>query len=502
MEVGGSSPLHPKPLKSILKHNYSRTAAALAAVAINEAFPGSEFLGGEATSRGFVCQFYYSFSLPPESLPMLEERMRQVVRENRPIQELEMVSYCAKELFIKLGHKGAVEALRDCAPKELVSLVQIGDFYELMDGPFCSSIRDVGAFKVTSLAFQGEGIYRVEGCAFATKVELKEYVRKLAQYEEGNHLSIAERFGFLSSIGGGVIWKEKGLKIKRELIAFFRQAFLGEEVSFSNEDSLKKYAQTLVAPGRPFIAWNYLANHADPEGSEGFFEEGSQSLVQQIIYSAPEELKSLLISLLQTIDKTLIILGFHAYIQLAGRKKSEKALALLESVAPEKTSVEFDGLAGARAQWIVLDGLGRQQVAVEVELQADLSSVTMKVGVEKILALLLEQTDVSLPSWLIPEHVRVLALSSGQLDYANEVKAAVEAAGYPVSVDCRATPLKLRLSDASKEGLPFVLIVGEKESQTNTVALRERGSERSEPLRMCQLTERMKRIFEFEKTRL
>jgi hypothetical protein len=379
-----------------LKQNYFRTGAALAAAAINEAFPGSEFLGGEATARGFVCQFYYSFSLPPEALPMLEERMRQIVRENRPIQEMEMVSYCAKELFLKLGKKLAVDALKDCPPKDLVSILQIGDFHELMDGPFCSSIRDVGAFKITSLKFLGEGLYLVEGCAFATKIELKEYVRKLSAYTEGNHLTIAERFGLLLSSKEGLLWKEKGLKARQNLVSFFQKLLLGEELSYANPESLKKYAASKMAPLAPFICWTFDVKTVDPEGREGFFEEECQSLVQQIIYCIPDELKSHLISLLQTIDKTLIILGFHAYIQLSSRKRNEKALAVLGSAFGEGLPILIDGIPGARAQWIVLDGLGREQIALEVDLQADLSSIRLKVGIEKILALLLEKKDFRL----------------------------------------------------------------------------------------------------------
>jgi len=384
-----------------LNHIYSRTAAALAAVAITEAFPGSEFIEGGETSRGFYCQFVAPFLLPPVALDLLEERMRQIVRENRPIRDVEMVSQCAKELFKKSGQKAAVAAMNECGPKDLVPLVQIGEFYEIMAGPFCPSIRDVGAFKVVHLNFLGEKEYRIEGCAFATKAELKEYVRKLSKYEYGNHLIVGQRLGLWEQ-SDGLLWKGRGLAAKRGLVSFFRKSLVGEELATNNLNCLKKYAMKRVAPGVPFFAWIFIEKSTDSEGEEGLFNEGCQSLVEQKIYCCQGEMQSLLISLLQTIDKTLIILGFHTSFRLAGRKKGEKTLKILEAAFGKELSIELDGLPGARAQWIVLDGLGREQIAAEIELIEE-TTVQVKVGIEKILALLLEQTDGNLPNWLISE---------------------------------------------------------------------------------------------------
>lgn len=493
-----------QPYKFFLEIIYQRTAAALAAAAIAEAFPGSEFLEGGETARGFFCQFQSSYTLPPEALPLLEERMRLIVRENRPIEELEMVSFCAKELFIKLRRPAAIAALEECHPKDLVSVLQVGQFYELMDGPFCPSIRDVGAFQVVSLKPLGERIYQIEGCAFATKQELKDYVRKLSKYEEGNHSILGQRLGFWIVGEEGFIWKKKGLEVKQLLLSFLKKMFGGEELAPSNPLILKKYALSRIKPMAPLITWILQQKTADFAGKDGFFDDLERTLAEQIIYCVSGELKGLLISLLQTIDKTLIILGFQPHLRLSSRKKGEKSLKLLQSVLGKEVPFEVDGLPGARLQWMVADGLGRSQVALEIELQGEETTFAVKLRIEKILALLLEQKGGNLPNWLIPEQVRIIALAPAnraQANYAEEIKKVIEVAGYRATVDGQVTALKERLSEAMRAGIPVLLLIGDQEMQTNTVTLRERGSERSEPLAISQLKERMNRIFDVEKTK-
>ena len=53
---------------------------------------------------GFVYEFQAEFPLPPESERLIEEKMRQIIREQREIRILEMVPFSARELLLKEGH--------------------------------------------------------------------------------------------------------------------------------------------------------------------------------------------------------------------------------------------------------------------------------------------------------------------------------------------------------------------------------------------------------------
>src|SRR3989344_2475165 len=196
-----------------------RTAAVLTAASLYEMLPGLELLGGGETDTGFFYQFFYIHPIVPEIPRMIEERMRQIVREERPLREMVMVACSAKELLLKRGHPAAVDALEELEPKELVSLLRIGDFVDLAEGPFCPSLDEVGAFQILSIQSLGDQEHRVEGCAAASKDVLKALTRKLASYAENNHLVLGQKLGLWKWFGSRILWLEKGPRARQELIS-------------------------------------------------------------------------------------------------------------------------------------------------------------------------------------------------------------------------------------------------------------------------------------------
>lgn len=367
---------------SSVDQKISYTAAALAAAAIYEVFPGSELLDGGVTSTGFFYQFSFSKPLPPEAIQLIEERMRMIIRERRPLMAADMVALSAKGLFLRLGHTTAIRALDQCGPKAMVAVVGVGEFFDLMEGEFCSSLQEVGAFQIVSLEDLGEKEYRIDGCAFGSKDELKSFLRQLKKYEDENHLELGQKGRLWQWRDGRLLWREKGLEAKRRLVARFK---IGEELGFESQDVMDQFGRDKT----PVFTWTFSEKRVDPEGDEGLFESCCQSLLQQNIYCSQGELNELLISHLQTIDKSLIILGFRATHRLTGRKGD--AVKQLKACFPQLVSTE-EGDAGV--EWILLDGLGRERVAVELKLtlKENRAVVRVSVGIEKILALLIEKT--------------------------------------------------------------------------------------------------------------
>jgi hypothetical protein len=392
----------------------SRTAASTLAASIYEVFPGSELLGGGETSTGFFYQFFSSYPLPPEARQMLEERMRQIIRENREIREMEMVACSAREFFGREGHVAAVNALEELEPKELISIVKIGGFANLMDGPFCSSVRDIGAFKITSVKSLGDSEYRVEGSAFSTKEQLKNFLQILGRYEKENHLYLGSELAFWEVENEHIVWARRGLMVRNKMISFLQKTFGSEEFKAASMTILDQYGLKRVKKGAPFSAWTVTEKTVDPEGDEGFFEDQSQTIAGQIIYCEEGEIVLLATSLLQRISKTLIILGFNPELRLAGRRQGEKGAKLLSyllGVAGLGAPIPFevdDNTASriSRIRWMVRDGLGRMHPVIELEVSYKddrFAILRAKAGVERILSLLLEQNGGNLPDWLISE---------------------------------------------------------------------------------------------------
>ena len=94
---------------------------------------------------------------------------------------------------------------------------------------------------------------------------------------------------------------------------------------------------------------------------------------------------------------------------------------------------------------------------------------------ERTLALLLEKFAGAMPMWLAPEQVRVIPISERLRDEAMAVTDSLKAAGIKVTCDDRNEKMGYRIREAQLEKIPYMLIVGDKEVETNTVSVRKRG---------------------------
>ncbi len=94
---------------------------------------------------------------------------------------------------------------------------------------------------------------------------------------------------------------------------------------------------------------------------------------------------------------------------------------------------------------------------------------------ERTLALLLEKFAGALPTWIAPEQVRVLPLSERLRDEAWAVTEELKKAGIKVTCDDRGEKMGYRIREAQLEKIPYMLIIGDKEVEENTVSVRSRN---------------------------
>lgn len=94
-------------------------------------------------------------------------------------------------------------------------------------------------------------------------------------------------------------------------------------------------------------------------------------------------------------------------------------------------------------------------------------------SMERFVALLIENCGGNFPFWLAPEQLIILPISEKYHDYCADLSKELEVAGYEVSVDERDEKIGRKIRDAEVGKIPFMLIVGEKEKEANTVAVRQ-----------------------------
>jgi threonyl-tRNA synthetase len=96
---------------------------------------------------------------------------------------------------------------------------------------------------------------------------------------------------------------------------------------------------------------------------------------------------------------------------------------------------------------------------------------------ERTLAWLIEKYAGALPTWLMPEQVRILPISDKYLGYAETVRKALRKADVKVEVDKRAEKIGYKIREARLEKIPYMLIVGANEEEEGTVSVRRRGED-------------------------
>ncbi len=93
---------------------------------------------------------------------------------------------------------------------------------------------------------------------------------------------------------------------------------------------------------------------------------------------------------------------------------------------------------------------------------------------ERTLALLLEKYAGALPTWMAPVQVRMLPIGDEQVEYCENIANRLTALGIRCEVDKRNETIGYKLRNAQLEKLPYMIVVGAKEVDSNTVAVRSR----------------------------
>ena len=97
-------------------------------------------------------------------------------------------------------------------------------------------------------------------------------------------------------------------------------------------------------------------------------------------------------------------------------------------------------------------------------------------SLERFIGILIEQHAGALPAWLAPTQVVVATISEHQADYAAEVAKTLQKQGLRVAVDLRNDKINYKIRDHSMQKVPYILVVGDKEKASGTVAVRARGN--------------------------
>jgi len=183
----------------------------------------------------------------------------------------------------------------------------------------------------------------------------------------------------------------------------------------------------------------------------------------------------------------------------ANWEKAENAIINAAKEKNLKTVIEYGEAAfyGPKLDFMVKDVLGRQWQLGTIQVDYNLPErfdLTYKGSdnqlhrpvmihrapfgsMERFIAILLEHTGGNFPLWLMPEQVILLPVSEKFEIYTKKVSKSLENSEIRALVDYRNEKVGRKIRDAEMSKIPFMIIIGEKEEQNNTITVRKHGGE-------------------------
>ena len=112
-------------------------------------------------------------------------------------------------------------------------------------------------------------------------------------------------------------------------------------------------------------------------------------------------------------------------------------------------------------------------------------------SLERFLGILIEHMAGAFPVWLAPVQVTVLPITDRALAYCGDVAGKLKEQGFRAEVDSRQEKIGFKIRAAQLQKVPVMLVVGDREAEDGTVALRTRAGGDQGPLTLDELIPRM-----------
>ncbi|MEW6364675.1 MAG: threonine--tRNA ligase [Acidobacteriota bacterium] len=543
----------------IIRHS----ASHLMAHAVTDLFPGVEVGVGPATETGFYYDFKKDEPFTPEDLVKIEERMRELIRADIPIERKMVSKEEALRIFQGRGQSLKVELITEKGGDQVSCYEQDG-FIDFCLGPHMPSTGRIKALKLLSIAacyWKGDernaSMQRIYGTAFFDDQSLLDYLKFLEESKKRDHRHLGPQLDLFSvedqKVGAGLIlWHPKGARVRMIMEDFIKAELMrnGYEPVYTphiarldlwktsghteffrenmfpsmDMDELRYQIKPMNCPFHIAIYKSRLRSYRDLpirycefgtvyryERSgvlhgllrvRGFTQDDAH------IFCRPEQLND---EIQRLVDFTFLILktfGFEEFeIYLSTRPEKfigtvegwDRATAALRKALETREllyRVDEGGGAfyGPKIDVKVMDAIKRpwQTTTIQVDFNLPERLEVTYMGedgnhhtaimlhralfgsIERFMGVLIEHYGGAFPIWLAPVQAAVLPITDRTHAYAQSVKEALDREDIRATIDSRSEKIGYKIREAQNQKIPYMLVVGDKEAQAGTVAVRNR----------------------------
>lgn len=232
-----------------------RTAAEVLAHAVSDFDFKTFVISGGVNSCGFYYDFIFANPFKEEMLPLIEERMRQIVVNDEEIKVHEMIPMSAAS-FLRHNRRPYPTHFVEICPDPIVQVIQIGNFVDHVHGDFLERTGELSAFKLlkleqrSDLYFKGEKkkVLRIVGVADESKDALKAFIKKNKEWFGVDHLDVGEKMGlFKVDVNrdenhfekARIYWTGAGEVLLHNIYEYWRKLHLKEKFELIITDSIQ-----------------------------------------------------------------------------------------------------------------------------------------------------------------------------------------------------------------------------------------------------------------------
>src|SRR6266404_5950639 len=496
----------------ILRHS----TAHLLAHAVKELFPDAQVTIGPVIENGFYYDFSYKRPFTPEDLAAIEKRMTEIARKDLPVSRKVMPRDAAVELFSSMGEKYKAEIISSIPEGETISLYEQGDFIDLCRGPHVPSTGKLKVFKLMRVAgaywrgdSKNEMLQRIYGTAWAKKEDQDAYLKMLAEAEKRDHRRLGTQldlFHLQEEAPGLVFWHPKGWVLWQQVEQYMRRVY--------RDNGYQEVRAPQILDRSLWERTGHWQNFR-----ESMFVTSSENRDYAIkpmncpghIFCTEEQILSECVAFTSLLQKVYRDFGFTEIIYRVATRpakrigsdeawgKSEKALmqALKESGVAFAMAPGEGAFYGPKIEYSLKDGIGRvwQCGTMQVDFSMPERLGAEYVGddnarhtpvmlhraiigsMERFIGILIEHYAGAFPLWLAPQQVVAMNITERHAAYAESVVKRLIQLGFRAAADLRNEKISYKIREHSLQKLPYQLVVGDKEMQADTVAVRTRGGE-------------------------
>ena len=480
---------------SIIRHS----CAHLMAQAIKELYPDAQFFVGPVVKEGFYYDFRTSQKIGEEDLEKIEKKMKELSKKGSPITK---VTLPRDEVEARFSNDDLKKVVISNIISDTLSIYSQGDFEDLCRGPHLPHTKLLNNFKLTKIsgAFLGgkegnEMLTRIYGIAFATKEALVDYITRIEEAKKRDHRKLGQELGlftFEDDIGGGLpLWLPNGARLrgKLEKILYKTMRKRGYE-PVRGPEILKAEAWKISGHYYNYKENMYFTQIDDDEkGDEIPSSEygikpmnclGHIKIFQNSLKSYRDlPIKYFEFGVVHRHEKSGVLHGHTYHIDEGGGafygpkidfkitdaigRKWQCGTIQIDLNLPERFELEYIDEKNQRVRPIMIH-------------RAAFGSF------ERFIAILTEHCAGEFPFFIAPMQVIFIPINESHIAYAKELANTL----IDMDIDCeiydRNDSLNKRIRNAEKQKVPLIVVLGDKEVENRTTALRDRRNKEQKEL--------------------